>query len=128
SSWVGGSGAGGSGLSGWRSGMAAFSSLLFGLAGGEVALDARAVTVEMAADEHRLRRRRDAVEAHPAELVPTAGIVEDAVPVAAGEADEPLRAHDVARQPREHALERVLAKRAPRAPAEASEAAGVPVI
>src|SRR5579862_163894 len=108
--------------------MAAFASLFFDLAGGEVALDAGAVTVEMAADEHRLRRRRHAVEAHPAELVPATGIVEDAVPVAAGEADEPLGAHDIGWEAFQHPLESVLAERALGAPHEAREAVGVEMV
>src|SRR5919197_2491469 len=59
--------------------------LLLRFAGGELGLDAAAVAGERAPDEDRLTLLR-AIELEPGELVAAAGEVEQALPIAAGEA------------------------------------------
>src|SRR5690349_58354 len=97
-------------------------SFVRGLAGGEVGLYAGAVACEVAADEDGLGLRAGGIELQPRELVAAAREVEDAVPVAVGEADDALRAENVGGEAAQHALERFLAERSTRAPDEASDA------
>src|SRR2546428_7092056 len=98
------------------------SSFLGAFAGGEIGLDARAVALKVTADEHSLALLAPGVELHPGELVAAAGEVEEAVPVAAREAHDALRAQDVGRQAAEEPLECLLPQRQPRAVEEAADA------
>jgi len=96
------------------------------LARRERGLDSRPVPREPAPDEDGLALAR-AREPHPAELVPAAGEVEQALPVAPGEAHHALGPQHVARQAREHALERGLVQQPRRAPDEAGDVVHVEV-
>src|ERR687888_1893664 len=104
------------------------SSLRGGLAGRELCLDPAPVPREVPADEHGLALLHPALELHPAELVPAAGEVEEAVPVAAREAHDPLGAQDVGGEAPGQALERLLPERQPGAVDEAPDAVGAQVV
>src|SRR5690348_9747612 len=96
------------------------------LAGGERAADRLGVALDVAPDEDGLRLR-DVRQLHPRELVPATGEVEEALPVAAREADDALGAEHAPRQAIEHAAEALLIERARRPVEKAADAVGVEV-
>src|SRR5437762_9503044 len=94
---------------------------LWALARGERGTDLVAVAVEIAADEDGLRLVHVG-QLHPRELVPPAREVEEALPVAAREADDALGTEHALRQPVEHAREALLIERMTRPVEEAPDA------
>src|SRR5437867_12318626 len=87
------------------------SDFLARLAGGERGLDPALVAPDVPADEHGLTLPHPVVELHPGELVAAAGVVEEALPVAAREAHYARGAQDVRGQAAEQAHERTWQKR-----------------
>src|SRR5262249_34957985 len=95
-----------------------------GLAGGQVGPQRGLEPLQVPPDEDRLVLRY-LRQLHPRQLVPPASDVEQALPVPAGEPDDPFRPDHLPGEPAEQAFESHLIQRPFRAVDEALEAVGM---